>query len=229
VPKCAQNVPTRVHQSGCTQLDRLRLGSRIEQPSIHKTDRRKQPRPPPIPTQPSIPSVVGAPRCADQRRWRRNSNRCLGTHRPNHPSREAGVRYLGSQTLWWMIALPARLQNSRHNGGRAFLIFVADPITVRLCWIARRVNLAGAPLRRASQRAPGRTEIPRAAAVLARGEADGGPTHALRCAPSGGSSGRRKGCHFVKSGKSGLSRRSASESFEFRCPDRAVHRVVAGR
>jgi hypothetical protein len=29
--------------------------------------------------------------------------------------------------------LPACLQNSRQNGGRVFLIFVADPITARLC------------------------------------------------------------------------------------------------
>ena len=148
-----------------------------------------------------------------------------------HGKPEPTVRAVASQSPWRMaMPLPAGLQNSHQNGARVFLISVADPITVRLCRIARRVNLAGAPLRRASQRAPGRTEIPRAAAVLARGEADGGPTHALRCAPSGGgSSGRRKGCHFVKSGRSGLSRRSASESFEFRCPGRAVHRAVGGR
>ena len=29
--------------------------------------------------------------------------------------------------------LPACLQNSHQNGGRIFLIFVADPTTVRLC------------------------------------------------------------------------------------------------
>src|ERR1700694_2429864 len=41
---------------------------------------------------------------------------------------------LGSQTRWRMaMALPAGLQNSHQNGGRVFLIFVADPRTVRLC------------------------------------------------------------------------------------------------
>jgi hypothetical protein len=31
------------------------------------------------------------------------------------------------------MALAAALQNSHQDGGRVFLIFVADPITVRLC------------------------------------------------------------------------------------------------
>jgi hypothetical protein len=31
------------------------------------------------------------------------------------------------------MLLPGGLQNSHRNGGRVFLIFVADPITVRLC------------------------------------------------------------------------------------------------
>jgi hypothetical protein len=41
---------------------------------------------------------------------------------------------VASQTQWRMAtALPARLQNSHQNGGRLFLIFVADPRTVRSC------------------------------------------------------------------------------------------------
>jgi hypothetical protein len=40
---------------------------------------------------------------------------------------------VGSQSRWRMTTpLAARLQNSHQNGGRIFLIFVADPITVRL-------------------------------------------------------------------------------------------------
>ena len=31
------------------------------------------------------------------------------------------------------MPLPAGLQNSHQNGGRVFLIFVADPRTIRLC------------------------------------------------------------------------------------------------
>jgi hypothetical protein len=31
------------------------------------------------------------------------------------------------------MLLPADLQNSHQNDGRIFLIFVADPITIRLC------------------------------------------------------------------------------------------------
>jgi hypothetical protein len=31
------------------------------------------------------------------------------------------------------MLLPAGLQNSHENGGSVFLIFVADPITGRLC------------------------------------------------------------------------------------------------
>ena len=41
---------------------------------------------------------------------------------------------VGSQVAWRMtLALPAALRNSHRNGGSVFLIFVADPITVRLC------------------------------------------------------------------------------------------------
>ena len=41
---------------------------------------------------------------------------------------------VGSHSPWrTAIPLPARLQNSHQNGGRIFLIFVADPTTVRLC------------------------------------------------------------------------------------------------
>jgi hypothetical protein len=39
---------------------------------------------------------------------------------------------VGSQTQWRIaVLLPASLQNSHQNGGAVFLIFVADPITVR--------------------------------------------------------------------------------------------------
>jgi hypothetical protein len=42
-------------------------------------------------------------------------------------------RSVGSQTAWRMaMSLPADLQNSHQNGGRDSLIFVADPITIRL-------------------------------------------------------------------------------------------------
>ena len=45
-------------------------------------------------------------------------------------SRPAAV---GSQTAWRMTAsLPADLQNSHQDGGCVFLIFVADPRTIRL-------------------------------------------------------------------------------------------------
>jgi len=39
-----------------------------------------------------------------------------------------------SQSAWRMaMSLPGRLQNSHGNGGRVFLILVADPRTTRLC------------------------------------------------------------------------------------------------
>jgi hypothetical protein len=39
-------------------------------------------------------------------------------------------RAVGSQTSWRMpLARPAALANSHHDGGRVFLIFVADPRT----------------------------------------------------------------------------------------------------
>ncbi len=40
---------------------------------------------------------------------------------------------VGSQSAWRMaMYLPGRLQNSHRNGGRVFLIFVADPRPARL-------------------------------------------------------------------------------------------------
>jgi hypothetical protein len=42
------------------------------------------------------------------------------------------VAHVGSQTPWRIVMpLPAALQNSHQNGGRVFLIFVADPIDLR--------------------------------------------------------------------------------------------------
>jgi hypothetical protein len=43
-------------------------------------------------------------------------------------------RDVGSHFTWRMaMYLPGRLQNSHQDGGAAFLIFVADPRTARLC------------------------------------------------------------------------------------------------
>jgi hypothetical protein len=43
------------------------------------------------------------------------------------------AQHVGSQSAWWMaMYLPGRLQNSHRNGGRVFLIFVADPRTAQL-------------------------------------------------------------------------------------------------
>jgi hypothetical protein len=44
------------------------------------------------------------------------------------------MRSVGSQISWRMaMPLPATLQNSQQSGGRAFLIFMADPRTEGLC------------------------------------------------------------------------------------------------
>ena len=44
------------------------------------------------------------------------------------------VEVVGSHSPWRIATLlPAALQSSHQNGGWVFLIFVADPITVRLC------------------------------------------------------------------------------------------------
>jgi len=49
--------------------------------------------------------------------------------------RREGRRWtVGSQVSWRIaIHLHATLQNSHQNGGRVFLIFVADPRTIRSC------------------------------------------------------------------------------------------------
>jgi len=53
--------------------------------------------------------------------------------------------HVGSQSAWRMaMFLTGRLQNSHRNGGRVFLIFVADPRTLRLCTIRLR-SVTGSP------------------------------------------------------------------------------------
>jgi hypothetical protein len=44
------------------------------------------------------------------------------------------ISYVGFHSAWQMgTSRAASLQNSHQNGGPGFLIFVADPRTVRLC------------------------------------------------------------------------------------------------
>ena len=81
-------------------------------------------------------------------RWSCGSSRPCGSHgRPRSacrrwPSSAPPSRYrleraaIGSHSVWRTAGvLAGRLQNSRQNGGRGFLIFVADPRPVRLCAI----------------------------------------------------------------------------------------------
>src|SRR6185437_13153644 len=52
---------------------------------------------------------------------------------------------VGSHFTWRITSpLPALLQNSHRNGGRVFLIFVANPRTVRSCRSAARAASAAA-------------------------------------------------------------------------------------
>jgi len=71
------------------------------------------------------------------------------------------VAHVGSQTAW-RIAMPlaAALQDSHRNGGHVFLIFVADPRTVRLSrnrWPAFLHEDGGSPWARRSLMNPRRT------------------------------------------------------------------------
>ncbi len=52
-------------------------------------------------------------------------------HRIRKMEAPPALPLVGSQTRWRMaMPLPATLQNSHQNGGRVFLIFVADPRTI---------------------------------------------------------------------------------------------------
>jgi hypothetical protein len=78
-------------------------------------------------------------RCADVHAGLRNVDPNSSTLTPLADTRIVAMAAnlasldVGSQTAWRIaVLLPAGLQNSHQNGGAVFLIFVADPITVRL-------------------------------------------------------------------------------------------------
>jgi hypothetical protein len=83
-----------------------------------------------------------------------DTNRLLKLLKAGIKSRSAGdgsgahrtsQRAVGSHPEWRLtMPLTAGLQNSRQNGGWVFLIFVADPTTVRLCNILLEAE-TGAP------------------------------------------------------------------------------------
>src|SRR5258708_6917779 len=69
---------------------------------------------------------------------------CTAPHQEALPTTEfpsTFVADVGSHSAWRMATgLPAGLQNSDRNGGRIFLIFVANARTARLCTISDAVS-----------------------------------------------------------------------------------------
>lgn len=79
----------------------------------------------------------------------------IGGRRRNVGRRLLQRLVVGSHGLWRMTnALPAHLQNSHHDGGRVFLIFVADPRTIRLSHSNPHEGLPDSGIRSAQATAP---------------------------------------------------------------------------